>query len=196
MRTAELLAGVMDGRLLAGCSSGLRVAEVCVDPTRAAGWATVGDVTVFTVELQRDGTPDHVEWLEEFAVSNRIDVVFERYSIGHRGGLDAARRLGVPFVLEMTAPLTRESSTYRAEQITVGDCVVEDELLASADLLITASTEMMLWASRRRTGPTITVSDVGVGSGCRHLALEQLCDLRAAVGLGGHRSTQIRTSIR
>jgi hypothetical protein len=184
---------VMDGGLFAGRSSGLRVAEVCVDPTRSAGRAAVGDLTVFTVELLGDGVPGHVEWLEEFAVSNRIDVVFERYSIGHRGGLDAARRLGVPFVLEMTAPLTWESSTYRAEQITVGDCVVEDELLASADLLITASTEMMLWASRRRTGPTITVSDVGVGSGCQHLALEQLCDLRAAVGLGGLRSTQART---
>ena len=169
------------------------MAEVCVDPTRATGRATVGSLTVFTVELLGDGAPGHVEWLEESAVSNRIDVVFERYSIGHRGGLDAARRLGVPFVLEMTAPLTREPSTSRAEQITVDDCAVEDELLASADLVITASTEMMLWASRRRTGPTITLPDVGVDSGCHHLALEQLCDLRAAGGLGGLRSTQART---
>jgi hypothetical protein len=185
----------MDGGLFAGCSSGLRVAEVCVDPTRAMGPATVGDVTVFTLELTHDGVHGHVEWLEEFAVSNHIDVVFERYSIGHRGGLDAARRLGVPFVLEMTAPLTRESCTYRSEEITVGDCVVEDELLASADLLITASTEMMLWASRRRTGPTITLPDVVDGSGSPHVALEQLCDLRAAGGLGGLRSTQARTLI-
>jgi hypothetical protein len=93
-----------------------------------------------------------------------FDAIYERYSIGHRGGLQIARRLGVPFVLEMDAPLTLDSYTFRAERVTVADCVIEDELLAESDLVITPSPALTLWAARRRHGPTITLPGCGVGS--------------------------------
>ena len=130
-----------------------------------AGLTALGHhVTTFSA-LPDDGDfPAFIGRLENLVTENRIDVVDECYSIGHRGGLDVARRLGVPFVLELDSPLTLQSSTYRAEKVTVTDCVIEDELLASADLVITVSTELMLWAARRRIGPTITLSDAVRGS--------------------------------
>ena len=43
------------------------------------------------------------------------DVIYERYSLGCRVGLDAARRLGRPFVLEVNAPLVDEARRHRPE---------------------------------------------------------------------------------
>ena len=159
---------------------GLRIAQVCAAGEMAsgsvasasqpmngvtAGLAALGHhVTTFSTRPCAGDVHAFVHRLEDLITENSIDVVDERYSIGHRAGLDVARRLGVPFVLEFDAPLTLQSSTYRAEKVTVTDCVIEDELLASADLVITVSTELMLWAARRRIGPTITLSDAVRGS--------------------------------
>ena len=157
--------------------TGLRIAQVSAGPGSIPG-AMVGvsqmsgvaaalvalghHVTVFAARLLDDDRSADVE--PGPAAANGFDVVYEQYSIGHRGGLELARRFGVPFVLEMDAPLSLDSSTYRAEKVTVADCIIEDELLATADLVITVSAELMLWAARRRHGPTITLSNSGVGA--------------------------------
>jgi hypothetical protein len=174
---------------------GLRIAQVCAGGEMASGavasasqpmnGVTAGltalghHVTIFSA-LSDDGDfPVFVPRLEDLITENRIDVVDERYSIGHRGGLDVARRLGVPFVLELDAPLTPESYTYRAEKVMVTDCVIEDELLAAADLVITVSTELMLWAARRRNGPTITLSNAVRGSdSLAWIASARCCGIR------------------
>lgn len=40
------------------------------------------------------------------------DIVYERYALGNTGGLRAARRLGVPLLLEVNSPLARERAEH------------------------------------------------------------------------------------
>ncbi len=155
--------------------TGLRIAHVCAGPgpTPGAmvGASQISGIAAALVSLGHQVTIFAARLLDEAlsadvgpgpAAANGCDVVYEQYSIGHRGGLELARRFGVPFVLEMDAPLRLDSSTYRAEKVTVADCIIEDELLATADLVITVSAGLMRWAARRRHGPTITLSNSGV----------------------------------
>ena len=146
---------VTGSRHLSGCA--LRGTAGESPPQRGtAGAASHGrQVTIFGLRLVDDEMCPSVE-LDLGAA--RFSAVYEQYSIGHRAGLDIARRLGVPFVLEMGAPLSLDSRTFRNEHVSVADCVIEDELLAASDLVITSSEELMHWASRRRHGPTIARS--------------------------------------
>lgn len=86
-------------------------------------------------------------------------VVYERYSLGHRGGLDLARRLGVPLVLEVNAPLVAEARQHRPETLHPTDVDVEAELISSADLVVTVSTALATWVESMRSGPTVVLSN-------------------------------------
>ncbi|MEZ5246099.1 MAG: glycosyltransferase family 4 protein [Acidimicrobiales bacterium] len=86
-------------------------------------------------------------------------IVYERYSLGHSGGLELARRLGIPFVLEVNAPLVDEATGHRPDTLGPTDARVEAELLDAADLVITVSTALAEWADARRAGPTIVVAN-------------------------------------
>ena len=67
------------------------------------------------------------------------DVVYERYSLGHAGGLLAARWLGRPFVLEVNAPLVLEAGHHRPGSVGPGDADVERWLYRGADLVVAVS---------------------------------------------------------
>ena len=86
-------------------------------------------------------------------------IVYERYSLGHRGGLELARRLDAPFVLEVNAPLVDEAASYRSHTLNPADRSVEAELVGAADLVIVVSSALADWANDRRTGPTLVLSN-------------------------------------
>lgn len=86
-------------------------------------------------------------------------VVYERYSLGHRDGLDLARRLGVPFVLEVNAPLVDEAARHRPDSLSPADAWVEAELIRGADLVIAVSSELAAWVDSVRSGPTTVIAN-------------------------------------
>ena len=86
-----------------------------------------------------------------------VDVVYERYSLGHLDGLDLARRIGARFVLEVNAPLVAEARAHRPDTVEAQHGDIEETLLHEADLVITVSSVLTRWAGRRRSGPTVTV---------------------------------------
>lgn len=95
------------------------------------------------------------------------DVVYERCSLGHTAGLDAARRSGVPFVLEVNAPLVDEAVAHRPDTVAPHHRSDEDRLLSEADLVAVVSRPLAEWvAGRGRTGPTVVVPN-----GCPAAAL-------------------------
>ncbi len=67
------------------------------------------------------------------------DLVYERYALGHLEGLDAARALGAPFVLEVNAPLVLEASRHRPATVRAGDEELERKLIRSADVVAAVS---------------------------------------------------------
>ncbi|MBW3556028.1 MAG: glycosyltransferase family 4 protein [Actinobacteria bacterium] len=91
------------------------------------------------------------------------DIVYERYSLGHRAGLVAARRLGRPFVLEVNAPLVVEARRHRPASVGPGDADLERTLFREADLVVAVSEPL------RRHVAAVRGSDEGtvvVTNGC------------------------------
>lgn len=156
----------------------LTIAQVCADRGIAAG-ATKGAsqhlrgiaaglvgaghrVVTYTARAPEGPFPVPVRDLTELtgcAGSNvpALDIVYERYSLGHRGGLDLARACGAAFVLEVNAPLVAEALKYRPETVADHHQMIEQELLGGADLVITVSTALTRWVDESRRGPTVTI---------------------------------------
>ena len=80
-------------------------------------------------------------------------MVYERSSLGHTEGLDAARRHGAVFVLEVNAPLVDEAMRHRPATVDPGHAAAEARLLAEADLVVVVSDSLAAWVSARRDGP-------------------------------------------
>ncbi len=85
-----------------------------------------------------------------FPPGGGYDFVYERYSLWHVEGLAWARRMGVPFVLEVNSPLPEEAKTYRsldhpelAEEVT-------KLLLRQADGIVCVSDQVADWVARYR----------------------------------------------
>ena len=67
------------------------------------------------------------------------DFVYERYALGHESGLEFARRIGSPFVLEVNAPLVIEASRHRPHKLRATDGELERRLFRQADVAATVS---------------------------------------------------------
>lgn len=104
--------------------------------------------------LDRACHPDDKVGAAVTAPGRRHTVVYERYSLGHLGGLALARRLDVPFVLEVNAPLVDEALAHRPDTVADHDAAAESELLRRADLVLAVSSELASWARDHRGGPT------------------------------------------
>ncbi|MDH5238532.1 MAG: glycosyltransferase family 4 protein [Acidimicrobiia bacterium] len=132
----------------------------------AAGLAGSGHrVTTYSLRSPDGPFPNDVQPLKALELLHRADtpsvdtVVYERYSLGHRGGLALARRLGVPFVLEINAPLVAEATRHRPDTLNPSDVDTEADLIGSADLVIAVSSELARWSDTMRSGPTIALSN-------------------------------------
>jgi glycosyltransferase involved in cell wall biosynthesis len=123
----------------------------------AAGLAGLGHhVRTFTAVPTEATFPTAIQRLDALSTTSEIDVVYERLSLGHRAGLDRARRLGVPFVLEVNSPLVDEAERHRPDSVSPDDRATEIELIREADLVISVATELTEWIQQFRTGPTLT----------------------------------------
>ncbi len=133
----------------------------------AAGLLALGhEVMTVTARPAEGPFPSPVYPLRHLGVFSHadvdVDIVYERYSLGHRGGLELARRLGRPFVLEVNAPLVDEALLHRPSSLSteaVVESAVEAELLAEADLVIVVSRVLERWVSAQRFGPTVTIGN-------------------------------------
>ncbi|MEQ1869714.1 MAG: glycosyltransferase family 4 protein [Vicinamibacterales bacterium] len=71
-----------------------------------------------------------------------LDLVYERYSLWSYAGLRFARRMGLPFVLEVNSPLVVEQSRYRSLGRDATARRIERYLLAGATRVVAVSAEV------------------------------------------------------
>ena len=119
--------------------------------------------------------------LEDF----RPDVLYERYSLFGYAGAELARRLGIPLLLEVNAPLAREQATYRELVLERTANALEQRILNAADALFVVSSELGRHA--RGLGvpaERITVLPNAVDPEQFHPGVSGL-DVRARLGLDG-----------
>ncbi|GIW40270.1 MAG: glycosyl transferase [Candidatus Binatia bacterium] len=79
----------------------------------------------------------------------RIDCVYERASLWSLAGLQFARRRGVPYVLELNAPLVEQQRLYRRIELVPVAEAIESSLLAGADLVLVTTTALAEYAHAR-----------------------------------------------
>ncbi|MGH1489582.1 MAG: glycosyltransferase family 4 protein [Acidimicrobiales bacterium] len=126
----------------------------------AAGLAACGhSLQTYSARLAEGPFPVPVKPLHELETVTEAAVVYERYSLGHLGGLELARSLDVPFVLEVNAPLVDEAIAHRPGTLPPNAADVEEKLLAEADLVITVSTALSEWVSTKRDGLIETIAN-------------------------------------
>ena len=112
------------------------------------------------------------------------DAIYERYSLGGTAGLEAARALGCPFVLEVNAPLQMEASRHRPDTADAATAATEVLLMTSADLVITVSHPLRDHLLDLRGGrPTVVVPN---GCNPSAFAAEPQPDPRPTIGFLGH----------
>lgn len=150
-------------------AAGLRIAQVSADPgitpggTKGAALHLRGiatglqgrgvEVTTFAKHRPAGPYPAPVvrfgdtDLAEQLAVTGPHDAVYERYSLGHVSGLEAARSCGQPFVLEVNAPLVDEASRYRPGSLAPNHREVETRLLSEADVVAVVSTPLAEWVA-------------------------------------------------
>jgi glycosyltransferase involved in cell wall biosynthesis len=89
------------------------------------------------------------------------DVIYERYSLGHVEGLELARRLGCPFILEVNSPLVAEANRHRPGTVSASDLLTELRLFREADLVVAVSTPLQDHVASVRGDRAMTVEHNG-----------------------------------
>ena len=100
------------------------------------------------VERMPDEEEEHREWLLWLNKESRADVVLERYSLSSGPALQAAGECGMPFVLEVNAPLVDEAARYRGLDGVEHWRSRERTLLAASNQVIVVSSALQQYAIR------------------------------------------------
>ena len=74
-----------------------------------------------------------------------VDFIYERYSLFGYAGIELARSLGVPILLEVNSPLSLEQARYRDLVLTRTAAELERLILTSADAVIVVSDDLAGW---------------------------------------------------
>jgi glycosyltransferase involved in cell wall biosynthesis len=88
-------------------------------------------------------------WLERRLERFGADVVYERLALHSAAGSAAARRLGIPHLLELNAPLREEASRYRRLEEPDAAKQLERQTLSNADLVLAVSPPLAKYAESR-----------------------------------------------
>ncbi len=72
-----------------------------------------------------------------------FDLIYERYALWSTAGVRAGRRLGVPVVVEVNAPLVTEQAAFRQLVLGPEALGIEAEVFRSADALAVVSDELV-----------------------------------------------------
>ena len=78
-----------------------------------------------------------------------FDMIYERYALWSTAGVCAGRRLGVPVVVEVNAPLVSEQAEYRALVLSDEARAIEAEVFRCADALAVVSDELAAYVTQR-----------------------------------------------
>ena len=111
--------------------------EVSVFCRRSDGPETIDPAVL--IRLLPDNESDHADWLRSGLADAFAEVVVERYSLSSGPAHEATRALGLPYVLEVNAPLVDEAARYRQLQDVEHRRSWEAGILASADAIIAVS---------------------------------------------------------
>jgi glycosyltransferase involved in cell wall biosynthesis len=87
--------------------------------------------------------------LEALHAAWPLDLIYERYSLWSRAGIEAGARLGVPVTMEVNAPLVEEQRTFRELVCEDEARAIEADVLKRADLLAAVSEEVGAWLIRQ-----------------------------------------------
>ena len=82
---------------------------------------------------------EHATWIRAFVREFELEAVLERYSLSSGAAAEAAREAGLPFVLEVNAPLVDEAARYRSLENVETWRARERALFASAGAVIAVS---------------------------------------------------------
>ena len=85
-----------------------------------------------------------------------FDFIYERYSLWSDAGARAARRLGIPLVLEVNSPLLLEQLAYRRLVLRDEAERVERDVFRGADLIFAVSEEVRAYAVSKGAAPETT----------------------------------------
>ena len=121
----------------------------------AEAWRAIeGDPFVQDHKLDRDLKSVLVNaWFQrqvaEMAAGNPPDLIYERHSLFGWSGLDLARRHGIPFILEVNAPIAQEQEEYDRFVLMRTSERIEEQILRGADALISVSAVAADWLVSR-----------------------------------------------
>jgi len=81
-----------------------------------------------------------------------VDLIYERYSLWSPAGMSLAAQLGVPFILEVNAPLVREQAEYRSLKLGGMARAMERAVFRTADRVLCVSQPLVEYVSEIRGG--------------------------------------------
>jgi glycosyltransferase involved in cell wall biosynthesis len=117
----------------------------------ALGWSLLeAEPVIQNNQLERDlRSTAYNFWLQSEGSSilarEKPDLLYERYSLFGWGGIELARRHGIPLMLEVNDPLCREQAGYEKFTLTTMAERMEREIICGADAVIAISTWVKNW---------------------------------------------------
>ncbi|HEV3377108.1 MAG TPA: glycosyltransferase family 4 protein [Thermoleophilaceae bacterium] len=93
--------------------------------------------------------PDRQAWLEERLESFGAAALYERLALHSAAGSAAARRLRVPHLVELNAPLLQEAARYRTLAVPELASLLERSVLRGAELVLAVSGPLARYAWAR-----------------------------------------------
>jgi len=111
-----------------------------------------------------EGLPSHVvqRLLGDLYRTRGFDFIYERYSLFCTGGRMQAHKLGIPYVLEVNAPLVEEAAEYRSLEDVELARDVERYLFTTADHVVVVSQELGEYVLRIAPSARLSVVPNGV----------------------------------
>jgi glycosyltransferase involved in cell wall biosynthesis len=105
------------------------------------GWVATG--------MRLAGEPHRQEWITDRLDAFGAELMYERLALHSAAGARAAKRLGVPHLVELNAPLVEEARRYRTlDELSAAEWL-ERVTLESADVVLAVSPPLVAYARGR-----------------------------------------------
>ena len=92
----------------------------------------------------------------ELHAQRRFDLIYERYSLFSSAGVEVAKRLGIPCIVEVNSPLVQEQKKYRKLFYQTQAEAVEAHLLGNADVIVAVSEQIKTYVESKGASPACT----------------------------------------